>query len=554
MPTNTTGTNPVQTGATRTQFTGLRPPQQKQPITTKLLQWWGGMTTKQKWMIAGGLVAVVLLFFIAGQIKQATAYVPLYENALSADDLQSVTTALAEMGIPYQKTQDNHILVPPAKRVEALVQLTKQGIPKHPFEQMPQSSAMGETHEQFTAEQKLMLERDLTLVLRQFNEISDANVNLVIPSEASQFFSNNTEQAKAAVVVKLNPDYETLSLPEAQSIINLVSYSVPDLKPNNVELTDTAGHNYSLMLKQSSDMTVPTNMIDIKKKYEQAYEDKIRQILDPVLGPGKYALAVNVDLNWNQSESQSQTVGNPELNTSGTVPVELQKTTEKFNKKDGSQSGPQQLGFNLTTGENGNPKYEKTELLQKNDYDRTVTTTKVTPGQPTRITASVLADEAISPSAQRTLAAEIKNAIGMNPTRGDSVVFGTLPFHQDVIKQMGEQLNQPSFFRENAPSNVSSSVILKALALTIFLFIGFIAYALYKQQKAKSEKAQLVLAAGPTATVSEISDLLQDKTGKMNPVQQQGGKANQTEKLEILAKEKPTKVAELLKTTWLAEK
>lgn len=553
MATTATGTTPAATGTMRTGMTGIRPPQPKQSFFSKALAWWNALSAKQKWMAGSAVAALLIVAIVVGQVNKATAYVPLYENVLSPEDLTDVTQALTEMGIPYAKTQDGHLTVPPSKRVDALVALTKEGIPKHPFEDMA-SGSTGESHEQFTEEQQLMLERDLTMVLRQYNEVADADVKLVIPTDTDDFFGQK-EEAKAAVMLKLKAGYDSLPLNEAQSIVNLVAASVPHLKPENVQLTDTTGRLLSDILKNQKDLGVPDNEIAIKKNYQDQYESQIRQILDPVLGPGKYALAVNVDLNWNPSETQSQTVGNPELNTTGRVGVEEQTSDEKYNKKSDGDSGMKQLGFYADGSNSGGAPggYEKKDKLAKYDYDKQVTTTKVTPGQVVRITASVMADQNISPSAQRTLAAEIKNAIGMNNDRGDSVAFGTLPFYQNEIAEMSNEMNQPAFLRENSPSSISAATGARIIGALAILAIAFIAFYIFKQQKAKAEKSQLVLAAGPTATVSEISDLVNEKTGKVNIVQQ-APRANQTEKLELLAKEKPTKVAELLKTTWLAEK
>jgi flagellar M-ring protein FliF len=529
--------------------------QPKPPFYSKALESWKKLTNKQKTFLGGGAAAVLLLIFLIVQIQKAGAYVNLYEVPLSPNDIQNVTQALSQMGVPYTISQNNNIKVPPSQKVQALATLTQHGLPHQPFIQMPAAST-GETSEQFSVDKRLYLEKELTAVLRQFHGIADANVNLVIPSQTDNFFSNHKQQAKAAVVLKLMPG-EQFHLHEAKAIQNLVAASVPYLSPKNVQITDTHGRLLSHMLKNYQNENMPDNMLKIKEAYEKQYESQIRQILNPVLGRGKYALAVNVRLNWNQSEARSQKVGTG-LNTKGSLPLEVEKTTEKFNnKKSGSQGGVQQLGFQPYGGaaQHGT-RYGKSMVLQKNAIDQTNQRTIYTPGQVTRITAAVLADQSLSPSSVETLTASIKNAIGMDEARGDRVSFGTLPFKSHAIAQMSSQMDQGGLFRQNAPSPISGEEVMRILAglLCVGLILGIMFFL--RQQKVQAQKGQLVLTPGPAETVSDISDLLTEKTGKITSASTSSkpAQANQTEKLEQLAKEKPTKVAELLKTTWLSEK
>lgn len=554
MPTGTQPTMPTRTGqpgGTAGRF-GMQP---KQPVYMKIAESWKRLTNKQKWTAGGAVAVLLILVLLIAQIKKETAYVNLYEIPLSARDVQDVTQALSQMGVPYTiSSRTNEILVPPSQKVQALATLTQEGLPHQPFVQMPAPST-GETSEQFSLDKRLYLERELTAVLRQFHGIADANVNLVIPSQTDNFFSDQKQQAKAAVVLKLMPG-EQFSLQEAKAIQNLVSASVPYLNPQNVQITDTHGRLLSQMLKNYQNESMPDNMLKIKEAYEKQYESQIRQILNPVLGRGKYAVAVNVHIDWNQSEARSQKVGTG-LNTSGSLPIEKSKVTEKFNNKShGSQGGGvQQLGFQPYGGSaQRGTRYEKSQTLVKNAIDQTNQRTIYTPGQVTRITAAVLADQSLSPSSIQTLTASIKNAIGMDSVRGDRVSFGTLPFQSHAIARLTKQMDQGGFFRQNAPSPISDSEALRILAglLSVGLILGI--FFFLRQQKVQSQKGQLVLSPGPAETVSDISDLLNEKTGKVSNPPAKTVQANQTEKLEQLAKEKPTKVAELLKTTWLSEK
>ena len=76
-----------------------------------------------------------------------------------------------------------------------------------------------------------------------------------------------------------------------------------------------------------------------------------------------------------------------------------------------------------------------------------------------------------------------------------------------------------------------------------------------RQKNVQTEQSRVLLNSGAmssTSTTSDISDLVSTKIGTSTlPTET---KVNTTDTLEKLAKEKPTKVAELLKSTWLADK
>jgi flagellar biosynthesis/type III secretory pathway M-ring protein FliF/YscJ len=83
------------------------------------------------------------------------------------------------------------------------------------------------------------------------------------------------------------------------------------------------------------------------------------------------------------------------------------------------------------------------------------------------------------------------------------------------------------------------------------VLLAFFAVFLLKQHRVQVNKSQLVLDhTGSGTTSSDISDLVTDKSGRSTTVAET--KVNTTEALEKLAKEKPTKVAEMLKSTWLS--
>jgi hypothetical protein len=80
--------------------------------------------------------------------------------------------------------------------------------------------------------------------------------------------------------------------------------------------------------------------------------------------------------------------------------------------------------------------------------------------------------------------------------------------------------------------------------------LGLFSIYLLKQHRVQTDRSNVHLGPSGGSTSTDIADLLTDKSGKVTAVADT--QVNKSDALERLAKEKPTKVAELLKSTWLS--
>ena len=97
---------------------------------------------------------------------------------------------------------------------------------------------------------------------------------------------------------------------------------------------------------------------------------------------------------------------------------------------------------------------------------------------------------------------------------------------------------------------MNTQIIALALFGPAVLMLGLITVYLLKQHRVQTDRSQLHLGSHHGSTSTDIADLLTDKSGKVTSVTET--KVNTSDALEKLAKERPTKVAEMLKSTWLS--
>ncbi|MDQ7822976.1 MAG: flagellar basal-body MS-ring/collar protein FliF [Candidatus Eremiobacteraeota bacterium] len=540
-----TGSAPLPTGA-RPGGPGGSPLQKAMDILNKL-------TPQQKII---GIVAIVLI--VVGVISfsvysKASAFVPLYETKLSPTDVKQITMKLTEMGIDYSVAEGGvEILVPPGIRNKAKMQLASYGLPLRPLKTPEEGGMTPKTAADKEYDRQMTLEADLTESIRQIEGVADSYVKIVKPNK--DYFGDENKQTTAAVMVRLQPGAR-LTTSQIKGIVHLVAFSVEGLDPKNVKVVDTKGfilnENPTIAGNDSDPAVMTSQQQDKKVAFEQTLQRKVQGLLDDTLGPNKAKVVVNATLDFSSSETETYKVGGPG-NTSGVVKEKEKIDTELFTSSPGDKAtGGTQMAFKGTTGGGDGANYKKVDKTVIYKADQVKKRTVTPPGRVERITASVMVDN-LKPEQVAKIQQVVKDAIGIDDARGDSVTVASLPFNHAIFDDIRQEMMARPVAASKAPSPVNAAYLPYITGgFMVLLLIPVLVYML-RQRSVQVEKSKLILATGPGATASDISDLISDKVGRSTAPPDT--KINTTEQLEKLAKEKPTKVAELLKSTWLAEK
>ncbi|MEW6281969.1 MAG: flagellar M-ring protein FliF C-terminal domain-containing protein, partial [Candidatus Eremiobacterota bacterium] len=171
-----------------------------------------------------------------------------------------------------------------------------------------------------------------------------------------------------------------------------------------------------------------------------------------------------------------------------------------------------------------------------------------------RISCSVAVDNI--PEEQRAqIAGLVREAAGLDESRGDTLTVVSMPFAKAMdqqIKDMASAMATGTTPRPAAPGmGLSPQIVAMMMFFPAMILLALVAVFLLKQHRVQQDKSAILLGASSGATASDISDLLNEKSGKSQTIGET--RVNTTEQLEKLAKEKPTKVAEMLKSTWLSQ-
>lgn len=535
--------------------TGTRPgggPMGGTPVA-KVLGFINGLSPKQK-LIGGIVIGVLILAIVGGSMySKSAAFVPLYDTKLSPTDVKQITMKLTEMGIDYSVAEGGvSILISPGIRNKARMQLASYGLPLRPLRTPEEGGMTPKTTDDKKYERLQLLEADMTESIRQVDGIADAYVKIVQPEK--DYFGDEAKKPTAAVMVRLQPGAK-LTKSQIKGMVHLIAFSVEGLEPKNVEVVDTKGFRLTdeTLFPDEGTPEFSSQQMDKKVAFERQLQQKVQGLLDDVLGPNKSRVAVNATLDFSSSETETFKVGGPS-NTTGVVKEKEKIGSEFFTSGPnggGGDEGGTQMSFKGSKGSSDNSAYKKYDKTVVYKTDQIKKRTVTPPGRVERITASVMVDN-LKPDQVTKIGQVVKDAIGIDETRGDSVTVASLPFNSNQLDAMRESLmaGPVAKNRSNTPINSSYLFYVSGAAMAILL-IPLMIFML-RQRKVQTVRSRIIMEPGPGATASDISDLISDKIGRSTaPPETQ---VNTTDQLEKLAKEKPTKVAELLKSTWLAEK
>jgi len=496
------------------------------------------LTPKQRIIGVSVIVGVIALVLFANIFAKATAYVPVYSE-LTPSDVTAVSAKLSEAKIDY-RLDGKTVLVSPAKINRAKIYLAQYGLPHAPVampvEGKEGSGIMPKDSRTIDAENKVKLEGEMVMSIREMDGVADAIVKITLPDKS--LFAGDQTPPTAAVMLKLQPGTR-LTQEQVNAIAFFVSSSAPGLTAENVKIVDIQGKNYSVDTKSLGGKMSALPEIEQEKviAYENRLKDKIKESLNGVLDPDKYTVALSVDMDFSQAQIDEEKYGGP-ANVEGQVKAKEETSEESFSSMPEAKDATQMGGVSEVA------KGSKGEYIKKSGdttYNVDVVKKRIitAPGTIKRITASVAVDN-LQPELAGKIKELVSNAIGVDETRGDKVSVISMPFSNYTLDEMKRNMLANPVPKNAVP--VNNNALLVALALVpMMMLIIVVAYFMLKQRNMV-----------PEVRFNQVPSNTQVDIGKSSF--DAAKSSNTAFKLEMLAKERPTRVAELLKSTWLADK
>jgi len=257
---------------------------------------------KRTWLIAS---AVFVAAMCAGMIwfAERPDWRVLF-SGLDGKDSQQVAQELAAAGIPYETTADGAGVQVPAEMLDkARMEVAAKGMPQTGrlgFELFDKPNWVGSEFDERVNYQRA-LEGELEHTIGTLGVVKSARVHLVLPQ--ASLFAAEEKVAKASVVLKLKR--AALDPDQADAIRSLVAGAVENLSPSQVTLVDADGRvNFK-----------PRSSNAAEAEAEQAMEDKLVAMLEPLAGRDNVRATVNVTYDEGSEERTDEVYDPTEVAT-----------------------------------------------------------------------------------------------------------------------------------------------------------------------------------------------------------------------------------------------
>ncbi|HEY0930649.1 MAG TPA: flagellar basal-body MS-ring/collar protein FliF [Gemmatimonas sp.] len=451
---------------------------------------------RQAMIIGVGVVVTVLVFGVSRWATKPTM-VPLYTD-VPVEQVKAMTDKLTEAGVVYELDRTGtSIMVQSADLARARVDLAAGELPNagRPGLELFDKPTWGMTDFTQKVNYRRALEGELERTIGKMKDVKSVKVHLAI--EDDQLFKQNERPSKASVTLAMNNS----NAPRAEAvrgIASLVASSVGGLEPEHVTIVDERGE--ALTMEDDGSLAgLTSRQLSVQREAETYLEQKADKLLSSLVGVGNARVQVSASMNFDKVERTVQAVD----------PDRQAIATEQ--KAEVTPSNPQQgAGYSTTatsyentrsvenfTGAVGNIKKLTVAVLVA---DRVV----LPPAAPVPADSAAAAAAAAAPPVAPTIEARtpdeltriealVRNALGVDSTRGDMISVVSAPFDMPVPVAVVKEPAAPTDLLGRIQSNPKPVVAIAALV--VLLILALVTVLLLRPKKVKVVEAPAALAA-----------------------------------------------------------
>ena len=386
-------------------------------------------------------------------------YEVLY-TGLSAKDCASLVAGLKDAGIKARIADGGTaVMVPAGKIYEARMAAAEKGVPsaaRGGFDAFREPkigvSPFAERVNYINA-----LQEELESTIASLDSVAYARVHLVVPERA--LFKKDQRKASASVLV-VSKGGVPLPREKAMAIINLVASAVEGLSPQDVTITDGQGNVLAGGREDGPEMAAD-DQFAYRQRVEAYLSEKAETMLAKVVGSGRCEVRVSAELDFKDSR-QTKRVYDPEKRVVVSERIESTKTTGKGMEVGGpagaaanmpSQQQPASAATpapgSESKTENTDTRYLVSESLEET-VNRGATIKRLTVAAFVDMSAPTAGGGGAAPPSMEEITRIIKDAVGLDESRGDSLKIAEAKFHPPEAEVAGAPSRTPQWLTKAA--------------------------------------------------------------------------------------------------------
>ncbi|MBP9566379.1 MAG: flagellar M-ring protein FliF [Sulfurospirillum sp.] len=452
------------------------------------------LTLRQRIVSAVSIIVLIgflvfLMLYKNTNTSSMNGYSILFEKT-TAGDSALIIQQLEKEKVPYKVLNEGTIAVPNEVVHKQRIAIAALGIPKNSkvgFEIFDKTE-FGATDFEQKIKYVRALEGELARTIEGLGPIANASVHIAIPKET--VFAQKQAPATASIVLNIRAGM-SLSVKQIVGIRNLVAASISNLPAENVSIVNQDGEPLGDEENNLFQGELVKSQMRYKKEYEQTMEQKIINVLAPVIGGvDKVNAKVTIDFDFSQQDFVS------EIYDPNSVPRSEQSVEEKREGKE-----PQDVGgvpgaisnIGPVQGLESNKKsetYQKSSTTTNYEISKKVINSKDEFAKIKRLSAAVVVDGTykfglnangnkkseleyfpLSKEQMDAIRDVVRQTVGYNVARGDEVTVSNLEFKP--LANDGTRLPPKSTSEQIFSYFILLIPLLKYVVVAILLFIFY---------------------------------------------------------------------------------
>ena len=397
----------------------------------------------QRALPAAAAIMVAFVGLLAYLVLQQPSRTTLYAS-LPESEKSKILDALTNSGIDATiDPTTGDVMVPVPDYHESKMKLAAQGLPTSVpggYDTLGEIQ-MGTSRSVEAMRLKQSQEIELARSITEISYVTSARVHLAIPEKS--VFVRDTAPVTASVFIQLL-EGRSLGSTQVKAITHLVSSSVSGLNEENVTIVDQYGKLLSNPIDDPESI-LSNSQLQHRVRLENIYRSRVISIITPIVGAGNVSAQINLELDFTLSEETEEIV-DPEQSVLRSEQNTLDRTTDgKAKGIPGALSNTPPMAAELksspetaTAGES--VLSSSSSNVRNYEISRKVLTKKNASGGITKIQAAVLVREtistnedgvevsSISDATKERISSIVKDVIGFNEDRGDSLTVSSSPF------------------------------------------------------------------------------------------------------------------------------
>jgi len=256
---------------------------------------------------AAALALLVAILVSTALWVNQPAYRPLYAG-LADKEAGQVMEALQAQKIPFRIDKTTGSIEVPTDQVHAArLKLATQGLPQSAaggLELLAQPQGLGVSQFMESARYQHALEVELARSIASLQPVQEARVHLALPKASA--FVRDQKKPSASVIVQLYPG-RNLEPGQVAAINHLIAASIPGMESSQVMVVDQRGN----LLTRGQDgakspVGVSEDQFSYARRLEQDYANRIETLLMPIVGPGRVRAQVSADMDFTVVEQTQE--------------------------------------------------------------------------------------------------------------------------------------------------------------------------------------------------------------------------------------------------------